>query len=303
MKELLEDALHTKQETDKVDFKEYLDVETKGEWLEIIKDIVAMANSGGGILLIGVQDNGQPSGVDVTPILTFDTAKIGDKIAANTGQHFYDFTIEEAQKDGHTIAALLIGPVSIPLVFTKPGNYQIGNGKQKTAFTPGTLYFRHGAKSDPGTSEDLRQFLQREVEKVKDFWLKGIRKVVEAPEGSEVIIRMAEVLPQHAQLQGPVRIENDNPNAPSVREEDLLDGTFDYKALNQALKERYEDFVANKDYHAIRKSLEQDMKYCHERLLNPRNPKSSKTRFYRPAIFEEFDKHYTRKQKEGEENL
>jgi predicted HTH transcriptional regulator len=47
------------------DFKSTFDVNAPGDWLEIIKDIVAFANSGGGTILIGVNDDGTPSGAEV----------------------------------------------------------------------------------------------------------------------------------------------------------------------------------------------------------------------------------------------
>ena len=46
--------------------------------------------------------------------------------------------------------------------------------KQKTAFSAGTVYFRHGAKSEPGTSEDLRASLERELDRIRSSWLDGI---------------------------------------------------------------------------------------------------------------------------------
>jgi hypothetical protein len=52
----------------------------------------------------------------------------------------------------------------------------------------GTVYFRHGPKSEAGSSEDLRAALERELARVKDFWLEGIAQVVQAPEGSQVQI-------------------------------------------------------------------------------------------------------------------
>lgn len=72
------------------------------------KDIVAMANSGGGALLIGIKDR-----------------------------------------------------VSVPLIFTTSGNYQEVGGKPKSAFTVGVVYFRHGTKSEPATSDDLQQFINQ----------------------------------------------------------------------------------------------------------------------------------------------
>jgi predicted HTH transcriptional regulator len=52
MDEMLNKALEDKVESDKVDFKEIFSISSKADWCELIKDIVAMANSGGGILLI-----------------------------------------------------------------------------------------------------------------------------------------------------------------------------------------------------------------------------------------------------------
>jgi predicted HTH transcriptional regulator len=45
-------ALARTTETADVDFKSAFDATSAGEWLEIIKDIVALANSGGGLLII-----------------------------------------------------------------------------------------------------------------------------------------------------------------------------------------------------------------------------------------------------------
>jgi hypothetical protein len=78
--------------------------------------------------------------------------------------------------------------VANPIVFSKPGTYDIGGEKQKTAFSAGTVYFRHVAKSEPGNSDDLRLFLDRRIEEIRKSWLDGIVKVVESPVGSYVQI-------------------------------------------------------------------------------------------------------------------
>jgi hypothetical protein len=48
------------------------------------------------------------------------------------------------------------------------------------------VYFRHGAKSEPATSDDLRQFMDRRVEQTRRLWEKRIRKVMAAPAGYKV---------------------------------------------------------------------------------------------------------------------
>jgi hypothetical protein len=93
----------------------------------------------------------------------------------------------------------------------------------------------------------------------------------------------------------PVRVTND-PNAPAVR---LTDDQvrerypWDYVRLTEECKKRYEGFKVNPDYHAQRKALHGDKRYCHRRELDPGNPRSAKKWFFNPNILQEFDKHFT----------
>ncbi len=47
------------------------------------------------------------------------------------------------------------------MVFTRNGTDVTIKGKQKPAFVQGTVYFRHGAKSEPGNRDDLEDWLHR----------------------------------------------------------------------------------------------------------------------------------------------
>jgi predicted HTH transcriptional regulator len=114
-----------------------------------------MANTNGGFILLGVRNDGIASGVDVTPFANIDPAKITDKLYAYTGTHFDKFHLSTEDKDGKQIAVIQIEEAENILVFRNPGNYIDSQGKQKSAFTAGTIYVRHGAKSEPCTAEDL----------------------------------------------------------------------------------------------------------------------------------------------------
>lgn len=173
-------------ESEAVDFKAQFDPTSRQDWCELVKDLVAMANSGGGSLIFGVQDDGTSSGTDVRPVLQLDPADVTNKIHSYTEQQFSGFEIRGGVRRGHPVALLSIAGVRLPMVFTAPGTYSTGPSVQKTAFSRGTVYFRHGPKSEPGTTDDLRQALERELERVKEFWLQGITKVVAAPPGSTV---------------------------------------------------------------------------------------------------------------------
>jgi hypothetical protein len=92
----------------------------------------------------------------------------------------------------------------------------------------------------------------------------------------------------------------DNPKAPMVQlsEEDVLRNyPLTYRALTDMLRRGYSDFKEGAEYHRLRRKIEQEKKYCIIRVLDPRNPKSSKQRFYNANIIVEFDKHFNKKKK------
>ena len=121
--------------------------------------------------------DGLASGADVSKVLLTDPADITNKIYKYTGIHFHAFEIGAAEKDGIAICTIAIRASRMPIVFTSIGNYEPIPGKPKTAFAVGTTYFRHGAKSEPGNSDDLRAFLERELDAIKESWLAGIADV------------------------------------------------------------------------------------------------------------------------------
>jgi predicted HTH transcriptional regulator len=146
------DGVHS--ESAALDFKASFDSQATQDWCELIKDIVAMSNSGGGTIIIGVSDEGSPSGAELNGILGLDSADLTNKIHSYTDQHFAAIEITPSLRAGQPVAIVSIGASRIPIVFTAHGGYPVKPTGQKTAFVKGSVYFRHGAKSEPGTSDD-----------------------------------------------------------------------------------------------------------------------------------------------------
>ncbi len=206
----------TDNETAEIDFKASFNSAASEDWCELIKDIVAMANSGGGVVVFGVNDDGTPAAADLKAVEILDPAIIVDKLKKYTGQQFAGFSASLGSRRGAPVVALAIAGSSIPIVFTSPGTYDIGGGKQKTAFSRGTVYFRHGAKSEPGNSDDLRVALERELDRVRSSWLDGIAKVVTAPVGATVTVLSDEVRLTGSDSATAVRLVNDD-TAPAFK--------------------------------------------------------------------------------------
>jgi len=106
--ELLERAEKAKRESRYLDFKESFDPSSDPEFIELVKDLVAMANSGGGVIVVGIRNNATLSGVGVRPVLDLDPAKI----SRYTGEHFSGFSITGTLRGIQTCAPLMKTPVA-----------------------------------------------------------------------------------------------------------------------------------------------------------------------------------------------
>jgi Putative DNA-binding domain/EC042_2821-lke REase len=173
-------AKRAKRESKYIDFKESFDPGDKGEWCELLKDLVAMANTGGGLVVVGLDDRGRNSGKAVKPVVDLDPATITDKFMKYTGENFDGVNVHSTTRGRQVIAILAVDASDSPLVFIKPGTYPSLTGGQSRAFSQGSVYVRHGAKSEPATGLDLRVVLDRKVELAREAWLGNMRKVVEA---------------------------------------------------------------------------------------------------------------------------
>jgi hypothetical protein len=177
-----------------------------------VKDVVAIANSGGGVILVGVAG---------LPGLT-------DMVSMYVGEQWHDAEIVDAVRDGTKVAVVLIGARnSYPLVFEK----------ESAAFARGTLYFRHGAKSAPAVARDLARFATAESARHRKHLSQNLRKLSAAPEESEVIVVTPTAGP--AGTVDRFRVVDD-PDAPAVARTDF-DVTHPYrqKELVNTLNDRF----------------------------------------------------------------
>lgn len=192
-----------------MEFKTQFDPSDRRQLCEVLKDIFALSNSGGGVVVVGVDDLGQPNGLSVESLLRTDPADLANKIAAYSGRHYDDVTVRVHLKAGMTIATIEVGPTPTPLIPVRPGTYEKEPGKQATAFSVGVVYVRHGAKSEPATSNDLERIFEKRLREVRASWLSGLRKVVAAPPGSVVSVTSRSIGVTDNSGVLPVRITTD----------------------------------------------------------------------------------------------
>ena len=252
------------EETASLDLKCTFDPAVNGEWCELLKDIVAMANSGGGRIIIGLNEDGAPSGISAAKIHGIDPAVFVDKVFSYTGVHFAGVrTAIESHADTQ-VAVLIIDEAAAPLMFNKPGTYQIAEGKQRNAFSAGTLYVRHGAKSEPGTSDDMRDILERHLINARATLLANLRQVIEAPAGAVVSIAPAAPADKSAL---PIRLVQD----PTAAAAAMLDPNLTHPHRQKELVAKVNEFLAgnarvtSNDIVAMRRlhKIEDDRSLCY----------------------------------------
>ena len=123
-------------------------------------------------------------------------------------------------------------------------------------------FFRHGARSAPATRDDLKKFMDRRLAQVRRRLIVDIKRVITAPEGSEIVaIERAE----DEQGERVIRITTDE-HAPLYRAVDF-DVTHPYrqKELIEEVNRRLPDDRAINSYEflAVRRTNEIDPDFVH----------------------------------------
>jgi predicted HTH transcriptional regulator len=136
-------------ETESLDFKRTADLRELRAKLAITKDIVSLANNGGGFLVIGCDDRGELA-VDMPPLIPDQwepanlmgiVAKyVTAPISLNARTHLID---------GRIVAILAVQPSmrSLPTPFAADGEWYDHNNKPRYEFRKGQIWIRNGPRN------------------------------------------------------------------------------------------------------------------------------------------------------------
>ncbi|HLB18625.1 MAG TPA: hypothetical protein VK613_05795 [Gaiellaceae bacterium] len=167
-------AAEAKRSSKRVELVERFDPQAPGVWLELVRDVAALANSGGGVVVL--PGDGEEE-------------QLHEELARHAEPEFEAFELHDITRRGRPATAVVVeGVANTPLVFTRTGRYRNANGDEHVAFARGGLYFRHGARSEPATGADVRDFIKRQLDATRSQWLANIRQVMHAPDGAEVAV-------------------------------------------------------------------------------------------------------------------
>lgn len=180
------------REEERLDYKECLDFSSSSARnrakVDIVCDLVSMANTDGGYIVVGVREKGDGTftieGVDKHSLSLLKQENI-----QNWVDSFIDTTLRILVRpnnydDKRLLILILVYPGRLPAVFKRDGQYQDpAGGRSTTKFRKGELFVRHGSKSERANYEDWLRISEkiREDERRKAFEAEGRHRQITDP--------------------------------------------------------------------------------------------------------------------------
>jgi hypothetical protein len=171
--------------------------------VEIVKDIVAMANSGGGKIIFGRSETEAP-GLDPDDCELLDSARITDYASKFISPSSVEVSHEiEELNNGNLVVAIHVKPSDYPIVMAKLGTWSgFDTRKDKAAFRPGEIWVRHGSKSERVSHEDVKRWIDRARQEERDKIMQRLTTYVNLPEGTSLQV----VSPSGLSIDSPMRL-------------------------------------------------------------------------------------------------
>jgi hypothetical protein len=175
----------SRKEPPEVEFK--LDFDgSNASWLDVLKHLLAMANSGGGTLVFGVDRDGNRRGLATSLLVTFDPANVTNKLRkycpASITTAYRELPLGE-QRFGF----LLVDPCNSIGVFESDGTFQSPEGKPGRCFVRGVVYVRVPGSTREANQRDLDDLVHRISERHMSAFLARIERIAKVPAEAELI--------------------------------------------------------------------------------------------------------------------
>lgn len=167
--------------------KRSVDLDDRLDSLRLVKEIAAMANSGGGRIIVGVLDDGNEVGIAPALAAKFDPARIGDLLDSFLSPDRIEVDVKRrVLPAGDEVLELLVpAAVRPPLVLCKSGNYEVA-GKQQEVFGAHSVFVRRNTKAERARRADFLRWTEEAEERIRATLLERVAMVVEAPHDAHV---------------------------------------------------------------------------------------------------------------------
>ena len=179
------------EEDDRLDYKRNLDINSNKEWLSLVKDISAFANTRGGYLVFGVADDdkslvGLPKNIEN---ILKDSNNIHTKINSYLDPELKATRAKSFRVEGKNFVVIYV-PQSFDLthMIKKDGVIYKQSKNPKTILVKGTFYVRRSSSNHLGDSRDFDDVVERRIGQFREALIDKIARVVNTPADSNLFI-------------------------------------------------------------------------------------------------------------------
>jgi hypothetical protein len=192
-----------------------------------VRDLVAMANTDGGALVLGLDRHGSAVGLEPAVFHALDLASVTARVREHTGYGLPELVLRRCEKDGKDLLAFVLEPVSVPVPFTKSLPCGAADGRRAMPISPGSLYVRRGARSVPATRADVQSAIDRRLERERSAWAARLEQAIRIPASVRVSQGVGDVQQVTDPAAPAIRLV-DEPDAPAYRLENP-DSLYPYR--------------------------------------------------------------------------
>ncbi len=210
--------------------KSSLDPTSPKDMLGLVADVVAMANTAGGRILIGTDGSALPE----NHVKLFDSARLDDKVNSYTEPNVGGIS-SKLLSDEFLLVAVEKSR-NPPHIFKRDGNYSDSEKNQSHIFRSRDIFVRHSSKTERATRSDLdRMFSERQktlFEKVKMVFEAPAEARIQVVEGVGVPMRIDPAAPDARPVYDVM-----TPNPFRDLQQELIAAVKSWKTSRQLLNE------------------------------------------------------------------
>lgn len=191
--EKLAKLIALQREEERLDYKRAYHLSGKKatkDKVELVRDVVAMANTHGGYIVLGVEETTggdrkyEPVGINSDIVADLDVDRLRAQIERYLAEPVgIQLQIHRLPEYENRAFACIYVPKSdrSPIIFEKPGTYEESPGQQRTVFHSGDIFVRRGASSVKADQNDMRNIISQIRRREKERWTEeilGVRELV-----------------------------------------------------------------------------------------------------------------------------
>jgi hypothetical protein len=186
------ELVERRTESAKLDYKRAYDPSDAKSRIMLVKHALAMANTAGGYVVFGVDDDGTLLGVESTATGRLDEATIRAQIAGYSSVPIHLYVDTRIEYEGKRLVIVTVLPLMDRIaVVNADGQYHDGS-RQSFAFRKGDVLVRHGSASERWNQDDADYLFRRIALAHKDQWLqefsRDLSRVVQLTRGDATLV-------------------------------------------------------------------------------------------------------------------